>query len=111
MEDAVFGLGVFNSNGVSCYGTNTRIDRFGIYDISKDGTTEIVLENVPLLPDVYTLDFTIECGDGIPVDYCRLIYKIEILSSVGDVGVARIKHSFLLDDNVDNKAKATERIK
>ena len=109
VEDAVFGLGVFNSNGVSCYGTNTRIDRFGIYDISKDGTTEIVLENVPLLPDVYTLDFTIECGDGIPVDYCRHIYKIEILSSVGDVGVARIKHSFLLDDNVDNKAKATER--
>ena len=105
VEDAVFGLGVFNSKGISCYGTNTRIDRFDVYDIAKDGTTEIVLENVPLLPDVYTLDFTIECGDGIPVDYCRHIYKIEILSSVGDVGVARIKHSFLLDDNIEKKEK------
>ena len=105
VEDAVFGLGVFNSKGISCYGTNTRIDRYDCYDISKDGTTEIVLENVPLLPDVYTLDFTIECGDGIPVDYCRHIYKIEILSSIGDVGVARIKHSFVLDDNIDKKEK------
>ena len=103
VEDAVFGLGVFNSKGISCYGTNTRIDRFDIFDISKDGTVEIVLEDVPLLPDVYTLDFTIECGDGIPVDYCRHIYKLEILSSVGDVGVARIKHSFGLDDNTDWK--------
>ncbi len=105
VEDAVFGLGVFNSNGISCYGTNTRIDRFDVYDISKAGTTEIILDDVPLLPDVYTLDFTIECGDGIPVDYCRHIYKIEILSGIGDVGVARIKHSFVLDDNIERKDK------
>ena len=105
VEDAVFGFGVFNSKGISCYGTNTRIDRFDAYDITADGTTEIVLENVPLLPDVYSFDFTIECGNGIPVDYCRHIYKIEILSSVGDVGVARIKHSFGLDDNVVSNEK------
>ena len=105
VEDAVFGFGVFNSKGISCYGTNTRIDRFDAYDITEDGTTEIVLENVPLLPDVYSFDFTIECGNGIPVDYCRHIYKIEILSSVGDVGVARIKHSFGLDDNVVSNEK------
>ena len=105
VEDAVFGFGVFNSKGISCYGTNTRIERFDTYDIVEDGTVEIVLENVPLLPDVYTFDFTIECGDGIPVDYCRHIYKIEILSSVGDVGVARIKHSFGLDDNVVRNEK------
>lgn len=105
VEDAVFGLGIFNSKGVSCYGTNTRIDRFDVYDITKDGTVEIVLENVPLLPDVYTFDFTIECGDGIPVDYCRHIYKAEILSSVGDVGVARIEHRFVLDDNIEKTDK------
>ena len=101
--DAVFGLGVFNSNGVSCYGTNTRIDRFKLFNIEEDGTLEIVLEEVPLLPDLYSLDFTIEYGDGIPVDYCRHIFKIEIISGIGDIGVARIKHSFLLDENIEKK--------
>jgi len=28
MEDFVFGVGLFNSNGICCYGTNTYLEKF-----------------------------------------------------------------------------------
>ena len=94
VEDAVFGIGIFNREGIQCYGTNTRIDRTGDITLTKDGQAEIVLEDVMLLPSEYSFDFAIETGDGIPVDYCRQIYKAEMISNTGDAGITRIKHKW-----------------
>lgn len=94
VEDAVFGIGIFNRDGVQCYGTNTRIDKLNSFDIDKDGVFEIALEEMNLLPGEYLLDIAIESGDGIPIDYFREAYKIEMISSAGDVGITRIKHKW-----------------
>lgn len=94
VEDAVFGIGIFNCAGVQCYGTNTRIDRLADFSADKNGTFEITLEETNLLPGEYTVDFAIESGDGIPVDYFREAYRIEMISSAGDVGITRIKHTW-----------------
>ncbi|MBQ1519006.1 MAG: ABC transporter ATP-binding protein [Ruminococcus sp.] len=94
VEDAVFGIGIFNREGIQCYGTNTRIDRTGDITLTKDGKAEIILEDVLLLPSEYSFDFAIETGDGIPVDYCRQIYKAEMISNTGDAGITRIKHKW-----------------
>lgn len=96
VEDAVFGIGIFNREGVQCYGTNTRIDKLSRFSLKKDGCTELVLEQVPLLPGDYLLDFAIESGDGIPVDYYREACTLEMMSPMGDVGVARISHHWTL---------------
>ena len=94
VSDAVFGIGIFDLNGIQCYGTNTRIDRLSEFELSEDGSAEIILEEVMLLPGEYFLDFAIETGDGIPVDYCRRIYRTEMISNTGDVGISRIKHKW-----------------
>ncbi len=94
IDAAVFGIGIFDINGVQCYGTNTRIDRLPEITLKEDGFTEIILEEVQLLPGEYLLDFAIETGDGIPVDYCRQIYRTEMISNTGDVGISRIKHKW-----------------
>lgn len=96
VEDAVFGIGIFNREGVQCYGTNTHIDKLPSFSLTENGCTELVLEQVPLLPGDYLLDFAIESGDGIPVDYYREACTLEMMSPVGDVGVARISHSWTL---------------
>lgn len=96
VEDAVFGIGVFNRDGVQCYGTNTRIDRLSAFSIEKNGVFEIVLEDMNLLPGEYVVDIAIESGDGIPVDYFREAYRIEMISSTGDVGITRIRHSWIV---------------
>lgn len=94
VPDAVFGIGIFNRDGVQCYGTNTRIDKLPEFSLEKNGTAEIFLEKADLLPGEYLLDFAIETGDGIPVDYYREAYKIEMISNIGDVGISRIEHKW-----------------
>ncbi|WP_024861044.1 ABC transporter ATP-binding protein [Ruminococcus flavefaciens] len=96
VTDAVFGFGVFDMNGVQCYGTNTRIDKQPDITISESGTAEILLKNVELLAGEYNIDIAVEQGEGIPIDYFRQAYRIQMISAMGDVGVSRIEHTWKL---------------
>lgn len=97
VTDAVIGIGIFNLAGVQCYGTNTRIDKLPGFELTKNGTAAITLEDVGLLAGEYLLDFAIETGDGIPVDYYREACRIEMITPRGDVGIARIKHDWKIN--------------
>lgn len=94
VEDAVFGIGIFNRDGVQCYGTNTHIDKLPMFRLEHSGSMELSLRDVPLLPGEYLIDIAIESGDGIPVDYYREACRIEMISPIGDVGIARIGHAW-----------------
>lgn len=94
VRNAVFGIGIFNRSGVQCYGTNTRIDKLDKFDLEKSGSMTLHLSGVNLIPGEYLLDFAIEMDEGIPVDYYREAAVIEFSSNIGDVGVARIEHSW-----------------
>lgn len=94
VEDAVFGIGIFRSDGLQCYGTNTRIEQFDKFDLEKDGTLVVNLKKLLLLPGKYTLDVAIESDMATPVDYFKESYVFEIYSSLGDVGVSRIEHTW-----------------
>lgn len=94
VNDAAFGIGIFNRDGVSCYGTNTKIDRLPEFSLEKSGSILLRLNDIPLLPGEYLIDFAIEQGQGIPVDYYREAAVITITSNVGDVGIARVAHKW-----------------
>ena len=96
VKDAVFGFGVFDMNGIQCYGINTRIDKQPDITISENGTAEILMKNVELLAGEYNIDIAIEQGEGIPIDYFRQAYRIQMISAMGDVGVSRIEHTWKL---------------
>ncbi len=97
VTDGVFGFGIYRSDGLWCYGTNTRIDRFDNFDIVKDGRYVVELDPLMLIPGQYLIDITIEYGDGIPVDYYRDAFRFEVVSNTGDGGVIRIPHKWKLD--------------
>lgn len=94
VEDAVFGIGIFRSDGLQCYGTNTRIEQFDRFDLSQDGHAYITVDPMNLLPGQYTLDVAIESDDATPVDYYKEACRFEVFSSTGDVGVARLAHTW-----------------
>ena len=98
ITDGVFGFGIFRSDGLWCYGTNTRIDRFDNFDIDKDGHYTVKLENIMLIPGEYWVDITIEWGEGNPVDYYKEAMRFEVVSNVSDVGVLRMPHNWQFDD-------------
>lgn len=96
VTDAVFGYGIFRSDGLWVYGTNTRIDRMDNFDIDKDGRFVITMPQLNLIPGQYWVDITIEYGEGNPVDYYKEAMRFEIVSNMTDVGVARIDHTWQL---------------
>lgn len=96
VEDAVIGIGVFRVDGVQVYGTNTRIDKLDAFSLEKDGVVCLALENVNLMPGQYLLDFAIESGMGLPVDYYREAKKVEFFTTKEDVGLTRINHKWEL---------------
>lgn len=97
VTDAVFGFGIFRNDALWCYGTNTRIDRIDNFDLEEDGSYQVELEDVNLIPGNYWVDITIEYGEGIPVDYYKQAMKFEVVSNVTDVGVTRIPHKWILE--------------
>lgn len=97
VTDAVFGYGIFRSDGLWVYGTNTRIDRMDNFDIEKDGRFVITMPQLNLIPGQYWVDITIEYGEGNPVDYYKEAMHFEIVSNMTDVGVARIDHTWQLE--------------
>lgn len=94
VEDAVLGIGIYRSDGVYCYGSNTRLDKMAEYDLEKSGTAELTLKNVMLMPGQYNMDFAIESELGIPVDYYREAMTIEMYSVKNDVGLIRVEHDW-----------------
>lgn len=97
VEDAVFGFGIFRSDSLWVYGTNTRIDHKDNFDIERDGSYIVKLSDVNLIPGQYWIDITIEFGEGNPVDYYKDAIRFEVVSKVSDVGVCRIPHEWTLN--------------
>lgn len=97
VTDCVFGFGIFRSDGLWVYGTNTRIDRLPNFDIEKDGSYTVKIDNLNLIPGSYWCDITIEYGAGIPVDYYKKALKFTVFSNTADVGIARFPHTWKLD--------------
>ena len=97
ITDAVIGIGIFRTDGLQCYGTNTRIDRLDQFDLAENGEVSVQIHDCKLLSGNYLLDVAIESGHGIPVDYYREAYSFQVTSVLGDVGVSRMAHQWKMN--------------
>ena len=100
MSDFVFGIGVFNADGVCCYGTNTDIEDLVPDRINGSGEVVFTLDAVDLVEGTYKLDVAVHRRDGYPYDYHRLLYSFRVKSRVKDVGIYRPRHTWEFSPNV-----------
>jgi ABC-2 type transport system ATP-binding protein/lipopolysaccharide transport system ATP-binding protein len=94
IKDFVFGIGIFNSKGVSCYGTNTQIEEFRPLVIQGEGKVVCRMEKLNLINGTYYLDVAVHKNDGYPYDYHRGLYSFLVSSILKDVGIARLPHAW-----------------
>ena len=99
-DDCVFGIGVFNADGVCCYGTNTFIEEMQPATIAGDAEVTFVAEALDLVEGTYKLDVAVHKRDGYPYDYHRLLYSFRVKSRTHDVGIYRPKHRWTFSANV-----------
>ena len=94
VSDFVFGIGLFNAEGVCCYGTNTEVEGFEAERLEGEGEAVFTIEHLDLVDGTYKVDVAIHRRDGYPYDYHRLLYSFRVKSPAKDVGIYRPHHSW-----------------
>jgi ABC-type polysaccharide/polyol phosphate transport system ATPase subunit len=94
IEDFVIGIGIFNAEGICCYGTNTSLEELRGERIAGDVEALFTIESLELVEGTYKLDVAVHKLDGYPYDYHRLLYTFRVKSRVKDVGIYRPRHEW-----------------
>ena len=92
VTDFVFGVGIFNADGVCCYGTNTNIDGAAPGELSGDGEVRFGVDRLDLVDGTYKLDVAVHRENGAPYDYHRLLYTFRVKSRLKEAGIFRPPH-------------------
>ena len=108
-KDFVFGLGIFNADGVCCYGTNTYIEEYDPDEFSGDGQVTFVVDSLQLVEGTYRFDLAAHKLDGYPYDYHRLLYTFRVKSRTKDVGIYRPAHRWEFSPGIRFKAPDAPR--
>ncbi len=103
VEDFVFGVGLFNADGVCCYGTNTYLEELNPQRLSGEAEATFVIESLDLVEGTYKLDIAVHKIDGFPYDYHRLLYTFRVKSRIHDVGIYRPRHQWTFSPTVQFK--------
>ena len=89
IKDFVFGFGIFNADGVCCYGTNTNLEELQPDELDGEGQVTFAIDSLELVEGTYRLDLAAHKLDGYPYDYHRLLYSFRVKSRIKDVGIYR----------------------
>jgi ABC-type polysaccharide/polyol phosphate transport system ATPase subunit len=92
IEDFVFGIGLFTTDGVNVYGTNTHLEEFEAERLQGTGEVRLALQDLRLVEGTYLVDVAAHRKDGTPYDYHRGLYSFRVKSRIKDVGVYRPVH-------------------
>jgi ABC-type polysaccharide/polyol phosphate transport system ATPase subunit len=100
VNDFVFGIGLFNADGVCCYGTNTYLEKLAPQRLVGDAEATFGIDALELVEGTYKLDLAVHKIDGFPYDYHRLLYTFRVKSRIHDVGIYRPRHRWTFTPNV-----------
>jgi ABC-type polysaccharide/polyol phosphate transport system ATPase subunit len=103
VDDFVVGVGIFNAEGICCYGTNTSIEDLAAERLSGDAEATFSIESLDLVEGTYKLDVAVHKLDGYPYDYHRLLYTFRVKSRAKDVGIFRPRHAWRFSGDVHFK--------
>jgi len=106
VEDFVFGLGLFGSDGASIYGTNTDLEDWKPRRLEGEAEVSLVLEDLRLVEGTYLLDVAAHRKDGTPYDYHRGLYSFRVKSRIKDVGLYRPAHRWAFSGGIELLAPA-----
>ena len=99
-DDFVFGVSLFNADGVCCYGTNTYLEEMEPGEMSGDAEVTFAIDNLDLVEGTYKVDVAVHKIDGYPYDYHRLLYTFRVKSRTHDVGIYRPRHHWAFGGGV-----------
>ena len=100
VADLVFGVGIFNADGVCCYGTNTDIEGAVSGSMSGDGQVSVTIDRLDLVEGSYKVDVAAHRKSGAPYDYHRLLHTLRVVSPLKDTGIFRPPHRWMFSGGI-----------
>jgi ABC-type polysaccharide/polyol phosphate transport system ATPase subunit len=100
VTDFVFGVGIFDANGICCFGTNTLIEGGTPESLESRADIEFVVDTLDLTAGSYKLDVAVHRTNGAPYDYHRQMYEFKVTSPIADVGIYRPRHHWRFSGGV-----------
>jgi ABC-type polysaccharide/polyol phosphate transport system ATPase subunit len=100
VDDFVIGVGIFNAEGVCCFGTNTGIAELKTERLVGDVEAVFTIDSLDLVEATYKLDVAVHRRDGYPYDYHRLLYTFRVKSRRKDVGIYVPRHHWHFSEGI-----------
>jgi hypothetical protein len=100
VTDFVFGVGIFNAEGICCYGTNTHLEGARAVELSGEGEVRFAVDSLDLVDGTYKLDVAVHRESGAPYDYHRLLYTFRVRSALKEAGVFRPPHRWTFSGGI-----------
>jgi len=96
-QAVAFGVGIFTSDNICCYGTNTVIEKIPFHLNRNEGKIRFIIKENTLIEGTYFLDVAVHAEDGYPFDYLQHHTAFAIRSKIKDVGICRLPHEWKID--------------
>lgn len=92
------GLEIHSADGTYIYGTNSARDGSEPLKIKENGILEVRFESLNLIEGSYTIGVAFaNQEETISYDHYYELVELKIFSEKRDIGLLRVKHSFILD--------------
>jgi ABC-type polysaccharide/polyol phosphate transport system ATPase subunit len=108
LTDFVFGIGIFNADGVCCYGSNTNLEELQPGSVDGEGEVVFAIDSLKMVEGTYRMDLAVHKLDGYPYDYHRLLYSFRVKSRVREVGIYSPDHRWSFTPNIQFKPAKTD---
>lgn len=97
LNEYVFGVGIYNLDGINLYGNNTQLDRIKIPHTKECGCVTYNLKQLPLLSGKYVLNVAVVDENGTPMDFYRNYCTFDVVSDDRSIGYFSITHCWEVD--------------
>jgi len=98
VPSTVFGIAIYRSDGLWCYGTNTDIEAIDLSDLPNRGVICVDFPSLGLIAGTYTLDLAVHGIKGPTYDHYHPYCTFSVRSHIQDVGVYRPEHHWRIQE-------------
>lgn len=101
INDFVFGVGIFNSEGTNVYGSNTHLEFFKPRVIRGEALVKFEIPSLQLVNGTYTIDLAVHREDGFAYDYIKGALAFRVHSLSREVGIWRPPHKWAFEGGIE----------
>jgi lipopolysaccharide transport system ATP-binding protein len=96
INDPIFGIAIYDNNGINYYGTNTDIQGLNLDTIAGDGIIKVRIPSMPLASGKFLLTVAVHTRDHIPYDWHDKKYSFNVVNTGRIAGIFDLKSEWEL---------------